>query len=101
MLLHVTHAKPMDGYKIKVSFNDGRSGVADVSSLIQQGVFKSLADDRVFRQLEVDSELETVTWPGGLDLAPEYLYFKAFQAEPELAQQFHEWGYVQDTDVEK
>jgi hypothetical protein len=93
MLLHVTHAKPMDGYKIEVSFNDGRSGVADVSALIQQGIFKSLADDSIFRQLEVDHELETVTWPGGLDVAPEYLYFKAFQAEPSLRQQFDEWGY--------
>ena len=30
--------------------------------------------------------------PNGADLAPEYLYFRAFRDEPELQEQFMQWG---------
>ena len=30
MFLHVTHAKPLDGYRVEVGFDDGREGVADL-----------------------------------------------------------------------
>ena len=29
MFLHVTNAKPLDGYRVEVCFDDGREGIAD------------------------------------------------------------------------
>ncbi len=36
-------------------------------------VFEALKDITVFRKVSVDPELETVVWPNGADLAPEFL----------------------------
>jgi hypothetical protein len=42
----------------------------------------------------VDDELQTVVWPNGADLAPEYVYFQAFKDDPKLLPQFEAWGYT-------
>jgi hypothetical protein len=36
-----------------------------------------LKDPRYFARVEVDPEAGTITWPGGLDMAPEPLYDEA------------------------
>lgn len=94
MLLHVTEARYIEGYKIEVSFDDGRKGIADLSGALKGPVFEPLKDMSVFSQLRIDDELETVVWPNGADLAPEYIYFQAFRNTPELQEQFKQWGYI-------
>jgi len=93
MLLHVTKAEYVGDYKVDVSFNDGRKGVADLSPALRGGVFAPLKDKDLFSKLAVDAELGTISWPNGVDLAPEYIYFQAFRGEPELQGQFQRWGY--------
>ncbi len=44
-----------------------------------------------FKKFQVDY---TLKWNDDLDLAPEYLYFKAFENDKNLQKQFHEWGYI-------
>ena len=94
MFLHITEARPVGGYKVAVSFNDGRKGVADLSDALRGPVFEPLKDPAIFAQLRVDKELETLTWPNGADLAPEYVYFRAFTDDPQLEERFREWGYI-------
>lgn len=85
MILHVIAAEYLHDYQIRVAFNDGRVGVADLSNTLHGTLFK---------QFRVDGELETIAWPNGADLALEYLYFLAFQNEPHLQQIFQTWGYT-------
>jgi hypothetical protein len=96
MILHVTNAIYIGDYKVEVSFNDGRKGVADLSDALKGPVFNPLKDKTIFSQLKVNEVLETITWPNGIDLAPEYIYFQAFKSkpEPELQAKFREWGYT-------
>ncbi len=94
MILHITHVKYLLDYKLTVSFNNGESGVADLSSLVHQGVFKALAPQEKFAQVSIDDELETIAWPGGLDLAPEFVYFQVFKDQPQYQNQFKAWGYT-------
>ena len=93
MIMHVKKAKYCNDYKIELFFNDGRRGVADLSEILY-GVFKPLKDKSVFSQFKIDSELDTVTWDNGADIAPEYLYFLAFKDEPDLQEKFKNWGYI-------
>ncbi len=94
MFLHITNAKYIDGYKVEVSFNDGRKGVADLIDALKGPVFEPLKNKTQFSALKVDEELETIVWPNGADLAPEYVYFQAFRTEPELQSKFKRWGYI-------
>ena len=93
MILHITEAKYLTDYKVQVSFNDGKEGVADLSDVLRGPIFNPLKDKKLFAQLRVDEEMATIAWPNGADLAPESVYFKAFKNVPELQKQFQEWGY--------
>jgi hypothetical protein len=94
MMLHITEVKCLEGYKVAVIFNDGESGIADLSTVVQQGIFKSLLPPEKFALGRLDNELETIVWPGGLDLAPEFVYFQAFKEVPRFQSRFKAWGYV-------
>ena len=93
-MLHITSAQYLSDYKVSLYFSNGRHGDADLSVLLNNGVFTSLKDMALFSQVSVDSELETIVWPNGLDLAPECLYFHAFRDDPLLQSQFKTWGYI-------
>ena len=94
MILHVTEAKYMKDYQVEVSFNDGRKGIANLKEALHGTVFQPLKDKNLFSQLKLDKELDTIIWPNGADLAPEYIYFNAFKDDPELQKKFKDWGYI-------
>ncbi|MCB2262126.1 MAG: DUF2442 domain-containing protein [Candidatus Thiosymbion ectosymbiont of Robbea hypermnestra] len=96
MFLHITNARYVEGYKVEVSFNNGRKGIADLSDALEGPMFEPLRNCSIFSALTVDRELETIVWPNGADLAPEYIYFQVFKDDPELQPQFKRWGYIKD-----
>jgi hypothetical protein len=67
------------GYHIRLRFADGRTGEIDLAGDLWGEVFEPLKDPVVFRRFRVDTELNTISWETGADLAPEYLYEKAAQ----------------------
>ena len=83
----VVAVTPLDGYRLRLHFEDGAVGEVDVAKLIQfQGVFAALRGKAVFDQVRVDPELGTVVWPGGGDLDPDVLYARATgEPLPDLA----------------
>jgi len=74
MIPKVVEVKPMDGYRLWIRFHDGTTGVVDLADELWGEMFEPLKDAGVFAQVRVDPELETVSWPNGADLAPEFLY---------------------------
>ena len=72
-MLHVKSARHIEDYKIWVSFDDGTEGEIDLEEGLYGPVFEPLKQIDAFAKLSVDPELETVVWPNGADLAPEYL----------------------------
>lgn len=96
MIIHVTDARYLREYQFEVSFSDGRRGIVDLKTLPDGPVFEPLRDRAFFARGAVDAEIGTIVWPNGADLAPEYLYFLAFRDDRELADLFHQWGYLQE-----
>jgi hypothetical protein len=60
MFLHVTHARYLTDFKVEVSFNDGRTGVADLVDALKGKIFEPLKNKSAFSLLTVDKELETI-----------------------------------------
>ena len=61
-------------YTIRLRFEDGQEAEVDLASELWGGVFEPLKDVTIFRKFRLDEELNTLIWPTGADLAPEFLY---------------------------
>ena len=74
----VTHVEVLDDHRLRLSFEDGTTGEVDLSDLLARGgVFAQLRDVAYFRQVRVDPDGGTITWPNDTDVAPETLYARA------------------------
>lgn len=65
----------LPGYRLTVTFMDGRSGMADFSSIRNAnnpGIYAPLADLEYFGQVRLD--FGAPTWPNGADLDPAWIY---------------------------
>jgi Protein of unknown function (DUF2442) len=66
-------------YRLRLTFADGTVGDVDFAGREWRGVFESLRDPAYFARVEVDPEGGTISWPNGVDMAPEPLYAEARQ----------------------
>jgi hypothetical protein len=80
----VTGVAVLGDHVLRLLFSDGTAGDADFSAERWTGVLTPLNDPAYFAQVTVDPEAGTLTWPDGIDLAPEPLYKQA-KAHPLLA----------------
>jgi hypothetical protein len=75
MLKDIVGVEALDGYRLKLRFEDGVEGVVDVAELVPlTGVFTALRDRKEFLAVQVNPELGTICWPSGADLDPDVLY---------------------------
>lgn len=77
MIPHLTSAEYITGYTIHVRFADGVEGDVDLAAQLWAEVFEPLGDVDAFRQFELNTDLNKITWLTGADLAPEFLYEQA------------------------
>jgi hypothetical protein len=68
----VIHVVPHNNYHLEIEFNTGEKKLFDARLYLTKGIFQRLQDERLFRQAYV--ALDTVCWPGDIDIAPETLY---------------------------
>lgn len=86
-MIHVTHTLDSFAYilevevigphSLRLTFEDGTVGDIDFTDEDWHGALAPLRDPALFAQVRVDSQLGTLVWPGGLDIAPEPLYHEA------------------------
>ena len=74
MLPKVIDARYAGSYRVWLRFADGLSGEIDLASELWGAMFEPLKDEAFFTQLRVDPELDTIVWPNGADLSPQWLH---------------------------
>ena len=76
MLPKLQEAQYRRDYRVWLKFSDGVEGEVDLESELWGEVFEPLKDKTMFAAFTLNEELETIVWPNGADLAPEFLYQK-------------------------
>lgn len=70
-------------FRLRLTFADGLVSDVDLSDRLSGDlgpVFAPLRDQAFFAQVRVDSDLGTIVWPNGADLAPDALHERAAHA---------------------
>ncbi|MBC54466.1 MAG: hypothetical protein CMQ34_11590 [Gammaproteobacteria bacterium] len=71
----VTQITVADDYKLQLCFDNGEYGELDMSPYLDFGVFSRLKNKANFQEARVS--FDTIEWPCGVDLDPEFVYLKA------------------------
>lgn len=72
-MLHVTEVRHTRDYRLWVQFSDGLEGEVDLCNELEGAIFLPLRDTGLFRQVRIDPDIHTISWPNGADFAPEFL----------------------------
>jgi hypothetical protein len=65
----------LDGFRVRLRFDDGAERDADLHRFLNGPVFEPLVrDPAVFASVRLDPELGTIVWPTGADIDPDVLY---------------------------
>ena len=70
----VLEARHVRDYVVWLRFRDGTAGEIDLEPVLRGPIFQPLKDIAVFRQFFIHPEFETLAWPNGADVAPEFLH---------------------------
>lgn len=73
-MLEVVSAHYLDGFKLRLSFSNGDSGIVDLADALWGPVFEPLKDPALFRRFRVSPVLRTICWENDADFAPEFLH---------------------------
>ncbi len=74
MTVRVTAVEALEGYRLRLTFNDGLVRELDCSFLLHGKLGAPLQDPAYFRQVRVDEASRTILWPNGLDPDPDVLH---------------------------
>jgi len=78
----ITKVKVLPGYRLELEFDDGVSGVVDLSDTVGKGVFALWRNPLVFEQVRIGSSGE-LAWSDRIDLCPDALYLRVTGKKPE------------------
>lgn len=76
----ITAVEHLGGHRLRLTFADGFVGDVDLAGRFQEPkgpMLEPLRDVAYFAKVRIDSELGTVVWPNGADLAPDTLHRQA------------------------
>ena len=61
-------------YTLRVTFDDATAQVIDFSPVLAGELYGPLRDESLFKQVRIDPEVHTLSWPNGADFDPATLH---------------------------
>lgn len=77
----VVEVTSLEGYRLRILFNNGEQRIFDVSPYLAYPAFKRLANAAYFSLVRPDHG--TVVWPDDIDFCPDTVYLESVCEEPE------------------
>jgi hypothetical protein len=78
----INDVKFLGDYRLELVFDDGVTGIVDLSDLVGKGVFALWRDRAAFARVRIGNSGELI-WDDQVDLCPDALYLKATGKKPE------------------
>ena len=75
VMIEVMEVRPLEDYRLELSFNTGEVRVFDTRPYLDKGIFTELKDLAYFRSVRV--AFGTTTWPHKQDFGPDTLYMES------------------------
>lgn len=75
MIPYIIEASALSGYKLYVRFEDGVSGIIDLSSWKGKGVFEYWNDEANFKNFHIDDS-KKLSWNDDIDFDPDAFYLE-------------------------
>lgn len=97
-LNRVTSFAGIADFTLRVLFEDGTHQIIDFRPVLSGELFGPLSDPRVFAQVRIDPEAQTLVWPNGADFDPAMLHDWPL-VEPELRRLVATWKPVEGSGV--
>jgi hypothetical protein len=79
MYLAIKQVKPLDNYKLLLTFENGEKRQFDMSPYLNLGIFQELQDEEMFRT--VKTNFDTIEWDNEADIDPEILYKESIKID--------------------
>lgn len=72
MYLAVKDVRPIENYKLILTFDDESVKIFDMKPFLEKGIFKELLNEDLFKTVRVN--FDSIEWKNGADVDPETLY---------------------------
>ena len=72
MYLGVKEVKPIDNYKLILTFENNEVKIFDMIPYLDKGIFQELKDENLFKAVKVS--FDSIEWPNEAGIDPETLY---------------------------
>ncbi|WP_294360188.1 DUF2442 domain-containing protein [uncultured Clostridium sp.] len=72
MYLAVKQVKPLENFKLLLTFENGEVRIFDMNPYLGKGIFKELKDISIFNSVKVS--FDSIEWQNEADMDPEILY---------------------------
>ena len=72
MYLAVKEVKPIDNYKLILTFENNEVKIFDMIPYLDKGIFQELKDENLFKAVKVS--FDSIEWPNEAVIDPETLY---------------------------
>lgn len=72
MYLSIKEVKPLEEYKLLLTFENDEVRFFDMNPYLEKGIFKELKDKTKFNSVKVS--FDTIEWENEADMDPEMLY---------------------------
>lgn len=68
----IIFVKPLDDYKLLLTFSNNEKRIKDMKPYLNDGVFKKLKNKTFFNSVHIS--FDTISWNDGIDLCADTLY---------------------------
>ena len=72
--IHVTDVKYLDGYRLRVSFDDNVTKIVDLAPELWGEIYEPLKDVEFFKRVSINPDFKVLCWPNEADFATDAIY---------------------------